>query len=940
MINLKKLLLLLFVTAQFICAARVSSQKAEDAADNFSGAKFSFKSRSISTTSPLEKNSEAIGYVVSFDPVGFVLTRADDELPFVKLYSDSCNYSDLPPDFLKVMEWELSTELSVLDTEQRNNKAFVSPYKKEWENLLSGQAKRTMANAPTAAGTEQVGPLLSTSWNQNSPYNYYAPTASGGPGGRAYAGCVACAMAQILRYHKYPQKITQDYSYTDYGGECTGTHSASDAGTNDYQWENMPNSLNGSSTAEQLAVAQLMYHCGVTVNMNFEADGSGAYSQVVPDALRNYFNYKTDSLSYRGPSDSAWYEKIYNSLTLNRPIYYSFSNGSGGHAVVCDGCKDGNNLHMNFGWGGSANAWYNMNNINGFNYNHDAIFNTRPKTVELAYKKYSVTSDNNGDGHISPGEDVQIEVQIFNSGGLDANSVTAVLSTASAYVSVSSPVSVSYGKIYNDMSKNGSFSLEIATNAPDDFQEMRLIIYSDDKIWTNNFNLNIEHLPVISINPNTISLEVINSGSDSNFVTICNSGISDLIVNLFDDLSSGSTNYIWADSNSSNGPPYLWQDISSDGTSVELGDNDKTELIPIGFDFPFFGENYSSFMIGANGGIGLTDGTIYKSNAKLPAGAMNAPAQFIAPFWDDLDPSGASSIYYYVEANQLIVSWENVPRKDTSDKETFQVILRKNGQIIFQYKKMSGTLNEATIGIQGGPQSDWNPPMHGINVAYNTSFVTNELAVSIRPVMENSWLDYYPKEAIISPDKSNSFFFVCSSENLTGGFFNAKVSVMNNDPMASSAGISIDFNVYKPGSLVKGNFQEIKNGENVPSAADNTDFGSAEIEIEIITNIFSVVNSGTTNLLIENITLISGTNSFEIIESSTVELAPGESSDFTLVFAPEDVGLFSGQVQIANSDEFNNPYVFNIFGEGVPEPFYLSFIIYYLLISNIRTNNK
>ena len=125
-----------------------------------------------------------------------------------------------------------------------------------------------------------------------------------------------------------------------------------------------------------------MYHCGVAVNMNYEADGSGAYSESVPDALRNYFKYDCLDLTSRPDSsrNAEWYYRVQNDISKNRPIYYSFSyysSGAGGHAVVVDGCRNGNEFHVNFGWGNSyppSTAWYNMDDINGFNYNHDAVF--------------------------------------------------------------------------------------------------------------------------------------------------------------------------------------------------------------------------------------------------------------------------------------------------------------------------------------------------------------------------------------------------------------------------------------------------------------------------------------------------------------------------------------------------------------------------------------
>ena len=949
---MKYFLLILFI-AQIVCAVPLTTHSISNAVTAFVSSRFvqaQLKNQQTSTTAnqkfsiseikTLSRKSKTIGYVTLLNPTGFVLARADDDLPFTKLYSDSCSFSNIPPDFIEVMEWELSTELEILASAIKKDKNFTTKYKKEWENLLK-PSSGSQITTEEEADFNEIGPLISTQWAQGDPYNIHAPSCGGS---RVPIGCVATAMSQIMRYHNYPPAIMSDYTYTDNSGSCKGTYSASDAGLGDYQWEDMLlHYSGGASTAEEQAVAQLMYHSAVTVDMNFDSSGSGAYSQDVPPALRNYFNYSSDSVSYRNfYSDSVWYNKINNSLALQRPMYYAFqSTGGGGHAIVCDGCRNGDEIHLNFGWGGHNNAWYDMNYIPDGSYewvDHDAIFNITPKEIFLTYQNYTVINDDNSDGHISPGETVDINVQILNAGGLDAYNVTAVLSTASAYVSVNLPAEISYGRIYKGMSGNGvtPYSIKIATNAPNEYQEMQLVISCDDKTWTNDFNLNVEHLPVIHVNPTNISLDVEGNADVSANVVISNSGISDLLVNLFDDISSGSTNYTWTDSNNSNGPPYLWRDISSIGTAVELGDNDKTAMIPIGFDFPFYGENFSQFIISANGGIGLTEGNVYRSNTKLPCGSTYAPGQFIAPFWDDLDSEGKSSIYYYAEANQLIISWINISRKGTSDKETFQVILRKNGQILFQYRNMNGTLNSATVGIQGGPQSGFNPPKHAVNVAYNIPFVTNNLAVSIRPAVGDSWIDYTPKEALISPEESNVFIFTCNSENLTGGLYNATISVMHNDPTVDSNEISIDFMVYKPTTLVKGKDRIISNGETTPSLLNNTDFGMAEINVEIITNLFSILNSGTTNLFLGDVLLTSGTNFFSILEYSESDVSAGDSTIFKLGFAPEESGIFTGRVQITSSDEFNNPYSFYVIGKGIPEPgifsiYYFGFWIIYLL---------
>ncbi len=899
---------------------------------------------SISKIDPLKSSvsGKTIAFVAELEPSGFTVLRADDLLPVLKLYSDKGTYFDLPPDFLEVMEWELSTELEILNSKVKKDKDFSTTYKKDWDIFLH----LTEPNVPTSpisktetkTAFEEIGPLLSSTWAQSYPYNIHAPSCGGS---RVPIGCVATAMAQVMRYHNYPPAISADYTYTDSSGSCNGTYSASDAGLEDYQWENMLLSYSGgSSSAEDQAVAQLMFHCAVTVNMDFDSSGSGSYSHNVPPALRTYFNYNCDNVSDRDYySDTVWYSKINESLTLQRPAYYAFSSTSGGHAVVCDGCRSGNQLHINFGWGGSDNAWYNMNSINGYKYNHNAVFNMAPKRIELAYQNYTIESDSHDDGHISPGETIGLEIQIANVGGIDAGNVTVSLSTASAYVTINSPSTLSYGAInYGDSATNSTlYEVEIPTNCPAGLEQIQIIMLNGDKSWTNNFYLLVEHLPVINVNPTNFSYEVAGISNVSDSIIVNNSGINDLYVFLFDDISSISTNYIWSDSNTNNGPTYFWRDISALGTSVSLSDNQATELLPIGFEFPFYEKTYSQFSISANGGIEFSTRPPNFANKSLPCGYMDAPPQFIAPFWDDLDPSAGGEIFYYAEANQLIVSWIGVPRLGTETTETFQALLRKNGDVIFQYKEMNGNLESATVGIQGGKYSGYNPPEHAVQIVYNSPYVTNELAVAIRPAGKNSWIEYAPREAIIPPDASNSFYFTCNSENLTGGLYNAKVTIMHNDPTKNSIEISIDLKVIKSDAIVKGNGEIIENDENMPSFSDNTDFGEANIDFEAVTNIFTIENPGTANLTIDNISIISGSSLFHIIESPAYLISPNSSTIFKLSFKPEEVGIFTGQIQFSSSDYFNNPYTFTILGEGIPEPtlfwiFNFGFWIFFLYI--------
>lgn len=219
----------------------------------------------------------------------------------------------------------------------------------------------------TRAGKTDIAALVSTTWNQDDPYNSEIPTlGSGYPS--LVTGCVATAMAQIMKFHNYPSSGIGSNSYSKTWGSPVGTKIFSaDFGATTYDWSNMLDDYSGSyTTAQAIAVGTLLYHCGVSVNMNYgqaETGGSSATSATVAQALSNNFDY--DKSVYEAArcsyNDTDWENLIYGELQANRPVLYSGQSSSGGHAFVCDGYRNSDNFfHFNWGWGGSADGYYAM----------------------------------------------------------------------------------------------------------------------------------------------------------------------------------------------------------------------------------------------------------------------------------------------------------------------------------------------------------------------------------------------------------------------------------------------------------------------------------------------------------------------------------------------------------------------------------------------------
>ena len=213
-----------------------------------------------------------------------------------------------------------------------------------------------------------VEPLITTTWSQGCYYNAMCPVDDDGPCNHVYTGCTATAMAQIMYYWGYPEHGTGSHSYTPYGYPEQNV----DFAATTYDWENMPNSLNASSSSEQIdAVATLMWHCGVSLNMYY---GPSASAGEDPDyALKDYFDYSDDMHFEYKQNDESWVSLLKTDLNAGRPVYY----GAFAHALICDGYDANDRFHFNFGWGGYSDGYYVLDDITYYR-DDCAIFNIHP----------------------------------------------------------------------------------------------------------------------------------------------------------------------------------------------------------------------------------------------------------------------------------------------------------------------------------------------------------------------------------------------------------------------------------------------------------------------------------------------------------------------------------------------------------------------------------
>ena len=327
---------------------------------------------SLAYTQTTESGANAL-YVFNFEG-GYMIMAADDVAQPILAYGEEGNFD--ADNIADGLAYYLSHYARQIEYAVSHNLSTSPEIAQQWDQLRTNG----IVNGERATRGD-VQPLVTLNWNQDNPYNLYCPTGQGGPGGHAYAGCVATAMSMVMKYWNWPDHGQGSYSYTPSGYP----EQSVDFENTYYQWNNMPNSCNNSNYQ---ATALLMYHCGVSVNMQYGPGSSGAFSADVPAAIANYFRYTEHChLQERDQYTKAdWEEMLIACLREGFPIYYAGHDSGGGHAFVCCGYRESDRkFYFNWGWGGFNNNYFAIDALNTysgyFNDGQTAIFDMIPDYV-------------------------------------------------------------------------------------------------------------------------------------------------------------------------------------------------------------------------------------------------------------------------------------------------------------------------------------------------------------------------------------------------------------------------------------------------------------------------------------------------------------------------------------------------------------------------------
>lgn len=388
-------------------AQKVSLSTAQQVAKNY----FFLKNTNVSARSNVNvasmraevMDNDTLLYVFNMNPAGFVVVANEQKTQPILAYGMEATTEGENPAFDAWLE-NYKNQVNYI----RHHKEVPVSEKNstEWTTLKADNFSREgyQVKAKTMNGggmnTASISPLLTTNWGQGSSmspsYNYYCPTSSGST---AITGCVATAMAQVMRYYNHPAYGNGSKSYAeaanyDSNGNLTqasyGTLSAN-FGTTNYDWANMPATITSASPlAQRQAIGRLMSHAGISVSMDYAPWSSGASTPDAATSFANNFFYTNAGFLNRSSYTTAnWKTLLKNALDASKPVLYRGRDNvdNTGHAWVCDGYDASDYFHMNWGWNGGSNGYFSVDDLtpgsNYFNDSQGAIINT-PRYLTLS----------------------------------------------------------------------------------------------------------------------------------------------------------------------------------------------------------------------------------------------------------------------------------------------------------------------------------------------------------------------------------------------------------------------------------------------------------------------------------------------------------------------------------------------------------------------------
>ena len=363
--------------------------------------------------------------------------------------------------------------------------------------------------------------------------------------------------------------------------------------------------------------------------------------------------------------------------------------------------------------------------------------------------------------------------------------------------------------------------------------------------------------PQLSLSNINLGFELENDESDLSSIVISNTGEDESVlfysisIRSFENPLGGpdNNNNFWSDSNSESNLGSEWIDISDTGILYEFENNDESgEVIDIGFDFPFYGQNRNQLFINPNGWIGFGDDSNAWDNTSIPSNS--APRSAIFGFWDDLNPinnncsSCAGEVFYHSNNDRMVVWFNNVAHWPTNFENSFydfQIVIYKSGEIKFNYNNMTGISDSATIGIQNDSGNS------GLQMSYNTQYVENQLTTFVKK--NPSWaginqIENFEISGELLEGSSVNFNIIVENNELAEGDYSANLNISSN----ASSELSYPITLISTSSTANGDI----NGDSLINVIDvvqlvsialgeSNETSSADLNDDGVINVLDVI---------------------------------------------------------------------------------------------------
>jgi hypothetical protein len=353
-----------------------------------------------------------------------------------------------------------------------------------------------------------------------------------------------------MNYHQYPERGIGDHQYSFKPADGDGRIISANFGETYYDWGNMLDDYSKGYTDEQAdAVATLMLHCGVAVEMGYTASGSGSYGQEACLGIKKFFGYNKNARLYTRDFYTAesWMQLVYNELNNNRPIYYAGSSeSSGGHAFVIDGYNQDGMVHVNWGWGGKSNGMFDISLLNPTGYEfsagQDMILGMCDSTINIPYESQIAAKELSFTFYGSTTKRVTISGDIYDAAAEKfTGSIACVLENDETTIVLKSKDDMSLNPVtggqwfYTSLSlpscnlsnvPDGTYRLFVGSKAADDYKWQLVrpkegAVYSyiivkngDDITWTEDYS----DMWAISSTTTGISPVRMNSGPSAKYI--------------------------------------------------------------------------------------------------------------------------------------------------------------------------------------------------------------------------------------------------------------------------------------------------------------------------------------------------------------------------------------------------------------------------------------